>query len=147
MRIVLVKKVVSLGNPGEVKEVSEGYGRNFLLPQGLAVIATASTIAQWQQKKQIVEAHKVHEVKQASILAKKLNNVLIEVSAKANKAGTLFGAVTPDQIIKKLVDQKIELDKKYLQYSEHIKKVGEHQVNFKLVDGSEGKIRVKVISL
>lgn len=144
MKVVVIKTVPKLGNPGEVKEVSEGYARNFLFPQGLAVLATDKVINEWQGKAQAQKRAGEKALKQAKSIAKDLSKITLEIKAKANEAGKLFGAITVEQLISCLREKGVELDRKFLDYKDHIKTVGEHTVAFKLVDGREGKIKVVV---
>jgi len=146
MKVVLVKSVDKLGRVGEVKEVADGYARNFLLPQNLAIPATSQIIAQWQAKTRAEEKVVEKEIRGAKDLDKKLTSVIVEIKVKANKEGTLFGAITEDQIINGLRVKGIIFDKKYLDYKNHIKTIGGHQISYQLVDGSRGEIKVKVIS-
>lgn len=144
MKVILTKRVLGLGLAGEIKEVANGYARNFLLPQGLAEAGTPAVIEEWQRKRKETKKGRDKGKKEALILAKKLNNLVIEIKAKASEAGTLFGAITEEQIIKGLEDKEIKLTKEYLDYQEHIKKVGEYEVGYRLVDGNVGRFKVKV---
>jgi large subunit ribosomal protein L9 len=144
MKVVLLKRVSQLGWPGEVKEVSDGYARNFLIPRGLAVLATEAVINEWRHKAKVERRNKEQVLDQAKKIAKEFGRIVVEIKVKANEAGKLFGAVTREQLLSGLRSQGIELEQKYLDYREHIKTLGEHEVGYKLADGSRGKFKIKV---
>ncbi|MFA6533750.1 MAG: 50S ribosomal protein L9 [Patescibacteria group bacterium] len=144
MKIVLLKTVNQLGRVGEQKEVNEGYARNFLFPRGLATVATAAIVEGFKARAAAAERAKERELGRAKKIAKALNGVKVTVSAKASESGTLFGAVALDQIVAALRQKGVELDGKYLVYSEPIKKLGEHKIAYKLADGSSGQFKLIV---
>lgn len=144
MKIILIKRVEKLGQAGEVKEVTNGYGRNFLIPRGLALLATPPVVHQWQNKLKADKKNKEKELSAAKKSAKGLARIIIEIKAKANKEGKLFGSISEQQIINLLKIKDINLTAKDLDYSEHIKALGEYEVSFSLRDGSKGKLKIKV---
>src|SRR5919108_5905251 len=127
MKIVLTQEVRSLGGPGDVLEVADGYARNFLIPRGLAVQATRGTLKQVESLKRTRELREVRDLEQAQQIASSLASLQIKVTAKAGDGGRLFGQVTPALVadaVKKAGGPKI--DKKRLHIDAPIKSLGAH---------------------
>jgi len=144
MKVVFVKNSPKEGMIGDVKEVSDGYARNYLIPQGLALPANESNVAQatsGQKKKEKEAALSLGKVKK---LVARLNMAEVRINKKANEQGTIFAAVTEDDICKKLVKQNIKVDAKHLKLIQHIKEIGEHKVGVSLDYGLSAKIKVIV---
>lgn len=136
MKVVLIKTVEGLGIVGETKEVKLGYARNWLLPQGLAVL-----MGDTKAKEAIVNARKEREKVKKEILelkelATKISEKEIIIQAKAGEKGKLFGAVGKDEIA-----GEIKIDKKQIEM-EPIKNVGTHNVTIKIGYGIEAKVKV-----
>jgi large subunit ribosomal protein L9 len=132
MKIILNKDIDNLGKKGDVKEVKSGYARNYLLPNNLASIATASAIKKASadmKKLDEKEAKTQDEVKEQADSLKDKN---ITIKAKAEKNGKLFGAISEKEISENIKKQAgIEVDPKIIEISEPIKKVGEHKIKIK----------------
>ncbi|MBI5621574.1 50S ribosomal protein L9 [Candidatus Falkowbacteria bacterium] len=144
MKVVLIKQVKTLGSPGQVKEVADGYARNFLIPGGLALPATQTVVNAWQHKANVVRRSQQQAINHAKKISKALASAVVEVRAKANAEGTLFGAVTEQQIVTGLEAAGLDLDKRYLQYQTPIKKTGDHHVGYTLANGERGTLTVRV---
>ena len=144
MQIVLVKKVKTLGNPGEVKDVTRGYAVNFLIPQGLATPATAGLVK--EAKIRARKFDKISVVDDSAMVAfiKELEGTEITIKAKASEKGSLFGSIRAEDIVEELA-KKISksIDSEYIILKEPIKKVGEYEVEVK-VGENKGKLKVKV---
>ncbi|MBI5753819.1 50S ribosomal protein L9 [Candidatus Peregrinibacteria bacterium] len=147
MQIVLNKDVPKLGYRGEVVKVREGYFRNFLLPRGLALIATPSFLKLAAvRKEKIVEARK-KVVENAKDILSKLKGLKLNLKAKISSKGKLFGAIGEDKIveaIEKATDLK--LDKGFVKMT-HIKTTGSHDVIIHLGPDMEEKVKVTVKAL
>lgn len=133
MKVILKKDVEKLGEANELVNVKDGYGRNYLIPQGLAVVATAS--AQKVMEETIKQrAHKEAKVKdEAEKLAKKLENATIEVGAKAGENGKIFGSVNTIQLAESLKQLGVDVDRKNIMIKdEPIKSLGRYQAEVKL---------------
>ncbi len=146
MQIILIQDVENLGQKGEVKEVPSGYGRNFLIPKGLAVLVSKGVLKsveerlQAQKKKKEALKEKVLKMKQD------LEKKTFKIEVKGGPKGKLFGSVTHKEIadiINKETD--LEIDKKQIE-EEPIKELGEHSVKIKLAEGIEAQIKLKIES-
>lgn len=146
MKVILKTDVKGKGKKGDLIEVSEGYGRNFLLPRGLAEAATADNL---NLKRQADEAHarRVELDRQnARDIAAKLGEVKVEIKAKGGAGGRLFGAVTAKEISEALAAQHgIEIAKNKIVLDEQIKSFGTHAVKAKLYTEITGQINVQVV--
>ena len=131
MRVLLIKDVKGLGKAGEVKEVKDGYGNNFLVGKGYAKVATDAVMRQREASKRAKAESDAYEVAQAKSLADDLAKIKLEISVKIGANGALFGSVTKDEIAKALKDKGFEIDKKCLEF-DSIKTPGEYEIHAKL---------------
>lgn len=144
MKVVLLKDVEKLGREGEIKEVAEGYARNFLIPQNLAKIATDQAI-------QEVEAAKTKKVKidqlqleETQKIAEQLDGRELYIKVK-EKDGTLFGSVNEKTISKALADDSMKIQASNIKLEEPIKEVGDYDVKVELDHGLEANIKVILV--
>ena len=145
MKVILQQDVKSQGKKGEMIEVSEGYGRNFLLPRKLAVPATADAINTMNLKEKARKAEEARLKAEAQEIAGKLQNCPVKLSAKAGNGGRLFGAVTTKEISDGLRQQfGIDIPKQKLVLDEPIKAFGSYQVKAKLGFEVNGTVYVSV---
>ena len=145
MKVLLIKDVKSLGKKGEVKEVKDGYGKNFLIGKGFARAATAEILAQHAQDELIVAENLEKEVNALKAIAAKLDKCEIIITKKLGQNGHLFGAVTKDEVATALKEQHgIEIDKKHINEKSAIKTIGEHDLDFKLGHGLHATLHVDV---
>jgi len=145
MKVLLVKDVKSLGKAGEVKEVKDGYGKNFLIAKGFAKHATPEIIEEHKKMMAQKEAEEKAELERLKELAKKLDKLEIIVKKKVGENGHLFGAVTKEEIAEALkAEHGIEIDKKHITDKKVIKSVGEHEVDLKLGHGIHATLHVDV---
>ena len=112
MKVILTADVKPLGKKGDVVEVADGYGKNFLIKKGLAQAATASTIHEAAQKKASQEFHKAEEVKALKALAAELDGKSVIVKIKTGENGKVFGSVTAANVAAALVEAGYDIDKK-----------------------------------
>ena len=144
MKVLLIKDVRSLGRAGEIKEVKEGYGRNFLIAKGFAKLATKEVLAEYEkeQKRKAEELElEIYEMKKEKEVLEQLK-VIIEKKKGSN--GHLYGAVTKEDIANSLKAQhKIDMDKKHID-TKNIKSEGEHIVDIKLGHGIHAKLKIEV---
>ena len=145
MKVLLIKDVKSLGKKGEVKEVKDGYGKNFLIGKGYARHATPEILAQHAQDELIVAQNLEKEVNSLKEIAKKLDKAEILITKKLGQNGHLFGSVTKEEITLALKKQhNIDIDKKHINEKSAIKTVGEHNLDFKLGHGLHAVLHVDV---
>ena len=145
MEIILKEDVINLGYKNDIVKVKDGYGRNYLIPQGKAVIATESA------KKVLAEnerqrAHKLAKIKaDAEALAAKLNGVKVTISAKVNEDGTVFGGVGAAQVAEALAAKGFEVDRKAI-VAETVKAVGEYTATINLHKEVKAEVAFEVVA-
>jgi len=146
MKVIFNTDVKGQGKKGEMKEVSQGYARNYLIPRGLATEATADNLNALKLKEKAKAAQIAKEKAQAEEYAKKLGAVQVTVRAKAGNAGKLFGAVTSEAISKALKEQfGMDIEKNKIVQAEPIKSFGSYTVKAKLGYEISGNINVLVV--
>ena len=144
MQIILLQNVKNLGKKGDVKNVSDGYARNFLLAKKLAEIATKEAVAlvkSLQKKEKMTELENLEKTKK---LSAELKDKLIEIKAKGKEGGKLFGSISSKDIVKKLSDAGFDVSEKAIIMPAHIKELGEYEIKINLSQGIETKIKLKV---
>lgn len=145
MQVLLLKDVPNLGKAGTVKNVADGYARNFLFPKKLAVPATPEALKQADaiRKAALRKQQRVEE--EAEALAKELEAVSLTFKAKAGESGKLYGSVTASHIAEALsAKMGMEFDKRKIDLDEPLKELGPHQVRIKLAPSVSASIRVVV---
>ena len=146
MKVIFNVDVKGQGKKGEMKEVSDGYARNYLLPRKLASEATADNINTMKLQEKAKAAQIAREKEQALENAKKLDAVMVTIRAKAGSGGKLFGAVTSQEIADALKEQHgIEVEKNKIVQTEPIKTYGVYDVKAKLGYEISGTIHLQVI--
>lgn len=147
MKIILLQDVKGQGKKGELKEVNDGYARNFLIKKGLAIEATATRINELNQKQQATAYHKEEELKAMRALAKEINGKTFTLNIKVGQNGKVFGSVTAGDISDCLKEAGYDIDKKKIIVDGPIKLVGAYSVALKLAEGVSAKINVEVKGL
>jgi len=141
MRVILLQDIKSLGNAGDIKEVANGYARNFLLPKKLAEMATKEAVEKVTKKRQKTEELKNKETEELKNLAKKLEGKKIVIKAR-EKGGKLFGSVGKKEIAEKLGN---EISEDMIELKENIKETSKKNVNINFGDNIKTEIIVNVI--
>lgn len=145
MRVILLEDVEGLGTKGDLVEVAPGYGRNYLVPRGLAEVATKGNIKALEQRRQALLRRAERERAEARAVAERLAAHVVKISARAGESGRLFGSVTSSDIADAVKEQlDIELDRRRIDLEEPIKAAGEYEVPVRLASGVSGTIRVQV---
>ena len=145
MEIILKEDIKGLGYKNDLVTVKGGYGRNYLIPQGLAIIASPSN------KKMIEEnirqaSHKAEKVKKdAEDLAAKLEGVVLEIPAKAGESGKIFGAVTTLQLADALKEKGFDIDRRRIALNEEVKSLGEYTAEIDLHKEVKQNISIQVV--
>jgi len=132
MKVILSQEIKGLGKKGEVREVAEGYARNFLLPRGLAVEATSANVRQQQQLLRQQADKLAKERSEAERLRHSLDGLRLEVTVRAGEGGRLFGSVTGGDIAKALDGKGFQVDKRKIEIAEPIKSLGLYQARVRL---------------
>ncbi|GAA4724318.1 50S ribosomal protein L9 [Brevibacillus fulvus] len=145
MKVIFLQDVKGQGKKGEVKDLSEGYVRNFLLPKGLVKEATDSNIKSLEAKKRSEDKRKEQEKIEAQELAEKMKEMTVKIKGKAGEGGRLFGAISSKQVAQVLEEQfQVKLDKRKLEM-EPIRSLGVTQVKVKLHHDVTAILRVHVV--
>jgi large subunit ribosomal protein L9 len=144
MKLILTKDVDNVGNEGDVVEVKPGFGRNFLIPQKLAVTFSKSQLKQVEEKRSH-EDRKIDRQKDVLLdLLSKVADLNITVKMKSEDGEKLFGSITKLDIEKLLVENDILFDKKYIDLSAPIKTLGEHEINVKFSNDISGSFKLTI---
>ncbi|NLY17675.1 MAG: 50S ribosomal protein L9 [Clostridiaceae bacterium] len=147
MKVILKQDVQKLGKKNEMVNVSDGYARNYLIPKGLAVVATASAINEMKMWQNAEKSRKETELSNAKKLQEKINGMSLTFVSKAGENGKLFGSITSRDISEKLEkDHKITVDKRKIIMPEAIKTLGTHEIEIKLHAGVSSILKVVVSS-
>ncbi|NJN68163.1 MAG: 50S ribosomal protein L9 [Chloroflexaceae bacterium] len=145
MKILLVQDVEYLGTAGDVKEVAGGFGRNYLIPKGLAVLATRGHIRQAEERMQARRRREEASRKDAEALAGRMNGKTLRFTARVGELDRLYGSVTNADIAAKMTEQLgIEIDRRKIDLSDPIKRIGIYPVKVRLMGGVEPVINVVV---
>ena len=145
MKVIILKETEGLGKVGDIKEVADGYARNFLIPKGIAKPATKSAEKEIEILKEAQAKKSEEELKIAEELAENLEGMSVEISAKADESGKLFGAVSQENIAAALEKKGFKIDKNKISIAEPIKEVGEYEVMISLDHGLEARVEVVVV--
>ncbi len=146
VEVILTEDISTLGNAGEVVRVRPGYARNYLLPQGKAMLATKGRVRELEHKRRVIEEKIRKEVGGHELVAKRLEQTELEFQVRAGEEGKLFGSITNADIAGRLGEQGIELDSRKIELIEPIKQLGEYTVTLKLHREVSTQIRVKVVA-
>ncbi len=146
VQVILRDDVEHLGRSGDLVKVKPGYARNFLLPRGLAAIATRGNIAQIEHEKKAALARAAKQRAAAQARAGELDGVSVEISAKAGDNKKLFGSVGAKDIAAALEAKGIDVDRRKIVLDEPIKELGEHEVAIRLGYEVSGTIKVQVVA-
>jgi large subunit ribosomal protein L9 len=146
MEIILTKDVDNLGLAGQILKVAPGHARNFLLPKGVAMLATPSNLKVLAKKREEFEARAKAAREQALDLKNKISGLVLTLARKAGEKGKLYGAVTPADIVEAAAAQDLTLDRKRLRLGEPIKNLGDFEVTIRLHSEVLASIKVKVVA-
>ncbi|HUD09168.1 MAG TPA: 50S ribosomal protein L9 [Candidatus Saccharimonadales bacterium] len=144
MKVVLLKDVEKLGREGEIKEVAEGYARNFLIPQNFVKPATDQAIQEVELRKEKKTKSDQMELAEVQKIAEQLDGRELFIKVK-EKDGTLFGSVNEKTIAKTFADEGLKIDPKNVKLEEPIKDVGDYDVKLELDHGLEANIKVILV--
>ena len=145
MKVLFLQDVPNVARAGEVKDVADGYGRNYLLPRGLAVLATAGELKRLQQAREVESQREARFADEAHALAAKLEGMSLTIRAKAGEQDRLFGSITAQDIaleLERLLGRPF--DRRRIVLREPIKQVGPHQVTIRLTRELTPTVRILV---
>jgi large subunit ribosomal protein L9 len=144
MRVILLQDINKLGKKYEIKEVTNGYARNFLLPKGLARVATKQALKWLETQKEIEEKRAEEELKKVQQIASELDGLEITIPVKVGEEGQLFESINNQKILEKLKEIGFVIKKSQISLEEPIKELGEFPVKINLDHNLEAEIRIIV---
>ncbi len=145
MKVLLIKDVKSLGKAGEIKEVKDGYGQNFLIKKGFAKKATDEVMRQWEEEQERLRIQTQNEIDRLTELKNKLETVTVTITKKLGENGALFGAVTSKDVAQALHRQHgLDVDKKNFNMAKNIKSTGIFEIDVKLGHGIHAQLKLNV---
>jgi large subunit ribosomal protein L9 len=144
MQVILREDISNLGKSGELVSVKPGYGRNFLIPQGLAGLATERNVKLMEHHKRTIAQRNAKLLKDAQSVSDKLAGITLKFARQAGDAGKLFGTVSTRDIEEEAKKVGVSLDRKKIHLAEHIKTVGDYTVDIKLSQGVVAKLKIQV---
>jgi len=144
MKVILREDVDNLGKGGELVEVRAGYGRNFLIPRGLAVLANAKNVRELDHQKKVAEAKAAKLRQSAEAVAKRLAETPVTLKRKVGEQDKLYGSVTALDLVEALAARGLQIDRRSIDLAEPLKTVGDHEVPVKLHREVVGKVKVKI---
>jgi large subunit ribosomal protein L9 len=143
--VILKEDVHNLGKAGDLVNVKPGFGRNFLIPTGKAVVATAGNVKQIEHQKKLIAAKVAVAAKDAQAVADRLAAVEVQIERAVGEEDKLFGSVTTRDIEEALTDKGVTIDHRKIVLADPIKTIGYHTVEVKLGSGVVGKLKVVVV--
>ena len=146
VKLILREDVPNLGDAGEVVNVKPGFARNYLIPQGKAIAATAANVRELEHQKRVIAERVARELKLLEGERAKIEGVAIEIAAQAGEEGRLFGSVTAAQIAEQLAERGLEIDRRRIVLDDPIRQLGEHNVTVRLHRQVAATIKVKVVA-
>ncbi|WP_026675536.1 50S ribosomal protein L9 [Alkalihalobacterium bogoriense] len=145
MRVIFLEDVKGKGKKGEVKNVAEGYARNYLLPNNLAVEASTGNVKNLEAQKKSEQKKADEELKKAQKYKEDLESITVEIKAKAGEGGRLFGAVSTKQIAETLAKMKKKVDKRKILLDEPIRALGYTNVPIKIHPEVVATVKVHIV--
>lgn len=144
VQVILTEDVYALGEAGDVVAVKPGYARNYLVPQGKALPATAARVNEVEHQKRVIAEKRARELKDLESVKAKLEGLALEIAAQAGEEGKLFGSVTAQHLADLLSQKGLEVDRRKIVLQEPIKTLGEHTVAIRLRSDVVAEFKVKV---
>jgi large subunit ribosomal protein L9 len=145
MKVILTEDIPKLGKTGDTVEVARGYGRNYLVPQGKAVLATGKNVKTVEHKRRLLKRKAEMMRKEAEGLAEKIRGITVSVARKVVEEGKLYGSVTVSDLLQALADRGVVLERKQIKLDEPIKALGEYKVPVKYHADVEAEFTVQVV--
>jgi len=144
MKLILREDVYNLGKGGELVEVKPGYGRNYLIPRGLAVLANPKNIREVEHQKAVAAAKAAKLKASAEAIAKRLSDTPLSFKRKVGEQDKLYGSVTAMDLAEALAGRGVQIDRRAIDLAEPLKTLGDFEVGVKLHSDVVGKVKVKV---
>jgi large subunit ribosomal protein L9 len=144
MKVILQKDIMNLGEAGDIKDVSNGYARNYLIPKKLVIVADESSKKAMEHQKRLIKIKKDKRRKESEKAAGALNGKELKFVAQAGEEGKLYGSITSMDISKKLREAGFEIDKRKIHLDSPIKELGTFKATVKLDDGLSAELTILV---
>ena len=144
MKLILKEDVPNLGKAGDLVEVARGYGRNFLVPQGKALDATAHHLRELEEQKRLIIKKKTKDLEAAQKLAEQITSLELNLSRKVSDGEKIFGSVTSKDVAEALAKAQITLDRKNILLEDPIRTLGNFEIPLKIHPGMTVQLRLKV---
>ena len=144
MKVILQKDIPNLGESGDIKDVSNGYARNFLIPRKLVLMADDTSKKAAEHQKRLIKIKKDKRRKQSEKIVEAIRGIELKFTAPAGDEGKLFGSITSMDIMKKLKEAGHDIDKRRINLQAPIKEIGTYEVTIKLDDGLHAEVKVLV---
>ncbi len=146
MKVILSEEVENLGHPGDLVKVADGYARNYLLPRGLAIVATPRNVKQLQHQKKLVADRQAKVIRGLEKVRRAIQEVSVTITAQAGEEGKLFGSVTSADLSAALAKEGFTVDRKRIILEEPIRQVGEWEVDVRLHPQVTARFKVHVVA-
>jgi len=147
MNVLLRRDVPKLGTTGEIVSVSEGYGRNYLLPRKLALEVTPSNLQKIEGEKKQRTAREIQKIEELKAFADRIAAVDVTLKERVSAGDTLYGAVTPKEIVAALAEESIQIDPEMVQMPEPIKTLGVHRIKIRLHSQVTAELKAWIVEL
>ncbi len=144
VKVILREAVQGLGEAGDLVRVKVGYARNYLLPQGKALLATESKVRELEHHKRVVTENAARVLNDLKALRDRLESLALEVTARVGEEGKLFGSVTTSHIAELLAEKGYEVDRRKIQLGEPLREIGDHVVPIRLQRDLTAKVALKI---
>ncbi|MFZ9884776.1 MAG: 50S ribosomal protein L9 [Ilumatobacteraceae bacterium] len=147
MKVLLRSDIKGIGRRGDIVNVSSGHARNILLPNDLAIVANAGTIAQAEVMRKSREQQIAADRESARLVASSLSTTVIKIAAKAGNEGRLFGSINAAEIAKAVLDQTgVTIDRKNIQVETPLRQLGEHSVSAEIFSDVEATLKLEIVA-
>ena len=147
MKVLLRSDIKGVGRRGDIVNVSSGHARNFLLPNDLAIVANAGTIAQAEVMRKSRELQIAADRESARLVATSLSTTVIKIAAKAGNEGRLFGSINAAEIAKAVLDQTgVTIDRKNIQVETPLRQLGEHSVSAEIFSDVVATLKLEIVA-
>ena len=146
MRVILMQDILHTGKRGDIIDVKPGYGRNYLLPRGLALEATPGNLSYFEQQRRKIDIRHQKEREEAVGIAASLSGLEVTIAKRASEGDTLYGSVTAAEIGEALARKGVSIDKRWIDLEGGIKTLGEHPVRIGLHSDVIAEIKVHVVA-
>lgn len=145
MKIILKETIANLGQEGDVVNVKPGYGRNYLIPQGMATLATPGALRMVENQREAIRIRAEQAVGEAKALASRIESTSITLSGTTGTSGRIFGSITNKQIADALAEKGIEIDRRKIHMPDEMRHIGEYKVEIDILGDIRPSLTVHVV--